>query len=70
MFSKNYKKEESNQRNQVISKYVRETVKGIACLDLRKKACFYTTSWMKIEVDEEDEKIKFIYLFSKVKKIN
>ena len=27
MFSKNYRKEKSNQKNQIISKYVRETVK-------------------------------------------
>ena len=40
MFSKIYRKEKSNQRNQAISKYVRETVKGTPILHLEKqKTC-------------------------------
>ena len=37
MFSKNYQKEKSNQRNQIISKNARETVKEISSLHLKKQ---------------------------------
>ena len=54
MFSKIYRKEKSNQRTQIISKYVRETVKGTPSLHLKKqKTCFDTKSWTRNEVDEE-----------------
>ena len=36
MFSKIYRKEKRNQRNQTISEYVRETVKGTPSLHLKK----------------------------------
>ena len=54
MLSKIYRKEKSNQRNQTISKYVRETVKGTPRLHLKKqKTCFDTRSCTRDEVDEE-----------------
>ena len=57
MFSKIYRKEKNNQRNQIISKYVSETVKGTPSLHLKKqKTCFDTRSWTKDEVDEERQK--------------
>ena len=36
MFSNIYRKEKSNQRNQIISKYIRETVKGTPSPHLKK----------------------------------
>ena len=36
MFSKIYRKEKRNQRNQTISEYVRETVKGTPSFHLKK----------------------------------
>ena len=54
MFSKILQEGKSNQRNQIISKYVRETVKGTQNLHLKKqKTCFDTRNWTRDEVDEE-----------------
>ena len=54
MFSKNYRKEKSNQRNQIISKYARKTVKEISSLHLKKqKIWFDARRWMRDEVNEE-----------------
>ena len=54
MFSKIYRKGKSNQRNQTISEYVRETVKGTPSFHLKKqKTCFDTRNWTRDEVDEE-----------------
>ena len=36
MFSKIYRKGKSNQRNQTISEYIRETVKGTPSFHLKK----------------------------------
>ena len=54
MFSKIYRSEKSNQRNQMISKYVREAVKEKPNLHLKKqKTCFDTRTWTGDEVVEE-----------------
>ena len=54
MFSKIYRKEKSSQMNQIISKSIRETVKGTPSFHLKKqKTCFDTRSWTRDEVDEE-----------------
>ena len=55
MFLKIYRKEKSSQRNQIIGKYVRETVKGTPSLHLKKKhkTCFNKRSWKRDELDKE-----------------
>ena len=56
MFSKIYRKEKSNQKSEIISRYVRETVKRTPSLYLKKKkTCFATRNWTKDEVDEEHQ---------------